>query len=100
LKLTQDIAQNMEATVIPTELSSFRNGEQMVHIKGAVPHDVAIVQSFSQPVDEHIIELLLLIDAAERAGARRISVVIPWMGYSLQDKVFLPGQPLSARVIA
>ncbi len=62
--------------------------------------EVVIVQSLSRPVDEHFVELLLLIDAAERAGADTVTVVIPWLGYSLQDKTFLEGMPISARVIA
>ncbi|MBU0576516.1 ribose-phosphate pyrophosphokinase, partial [Patescibacteria group bacterium] len=58
------------------------------------------VQSFSQPVDEYIMEFLLLTDALERMGARHINAVIPWYGYSLQDKVFKEGEPLSAKVVA
>ena len=61
---------------------------------------VCILQSFSDPVDENIIETLLIADALERIGARSASIIIPWMGYSLQDKVFSPGEPISAKVVA
>jgi len=89
--LAHSIAEKLNATLGEVELRKFPNGEKRVHIHTPVSNqDVVIVQSLSNPVDEHFVELLLLIDAAERA----------WLGYSLQDKTFLPGMPISARVIA
>ena len=61
---------------------------------------MVLLQSFSQPTDRHIIEFLLLADAVERAGAEEIIAVIPWLGYSLQDKIFRSGEPISAKVVA
>jgi ribose-phosphate pyrophosphokinase len=83
------------------DLSVFANDERRVWVKTPVVNeDVIIVQSFSTPVDSYLIEYALLVDAAERAGARSITAVVPWMGYSLQDKVFRPGEPIAARVAA
>jgi ribose-phosphate pyrophosphokinase len=58
------------------------------------------VQSFSTPVDEHVLETLLLVDALERLGAKELTLIIPWMGYSLQDKVFREGEAIAAKVVA
>src|SRR5690606_38305320 len=81
--------------------TKFPNGEKRVWIKDKVRgENITIVQSFSEPTDEHIMEFLLLTDALERMGARHINVVIPWLGYSLQDKVFREGEAIAAKVVA
>lgn len=83
------------------ELSKFPNGEKRVRLLTDVENQhVAILQSFSAPVDEMVVEAVLLADAMERSGAKSVTMVIPWLGYSLQDKVFRSGEPLAARVIA
>ncbi len=101
LPLAQKISDRLNLPLVQTETSQFSNGERRIliteHLAG---EDVVIIQSFSNPVDEHIMEFLLLADATERLGARNIHAVIPWMGYSLQDKVFMPGEPIAAKVVA
>ena len=83
------------------ELTKFPNGEKRVRLLSEVENQhVAILQSFSSPVDEMIIEAVMMADAMERSGAKSVTMVIPWLGYSLQDKVFRSGEPLAARVIA
>lgn len=95
------IAKELNIPLVETEISEFANGEKRVWIKEKLDgQDVVVVQSFSEPVDEHIMESLLLLDALERLGARDVHVCIPWMGYSLQDKVFRPGEPIAAKVVA
>lgn len=95
------LGEKLGIPLVSTELSTFANGERKVRIiEHLAGEDVVLVQSFSGPVNEHIMEFLLLVDATERLGARNVHVIIPWMGYSLQDKVFLPGEPVSAKVIA
>jgi ribose-phosphate pyrophosphokinase len=99
--LAQNIADQLKTAVIACEISKFANGETRLQISPeAKGQDILLVQSFSVPVDEHIIETLLIADALERLGARSVKLFVPWFGYSFQDKVFLPGQPLSAKVIA
>ncbi|MDH5533851.1 MAG: ribose-phosphate pyrophosphokinase [Candidatus Pacebacteria bacterium] len=101
LPLATKIAQYLNIETIDLEISKFANGEKRVWIKDDIAgENICLVQSFDQPVDENIVETLLLIDALERAGARHINFIIPWMGYSLQDKVFRDGEPIAARVIA
>lgn len=100
-KLAAEIAQLLAAPLIPCEISVFPNTEKRLRVLGEVKNqDVALIQSLSSPVDTLVVETLLLADALERLGARSIKLIIPWLGYSLQDKVFLPGEPLSAKVIA
>lgn len=97
----QSLANILGIEQIRVEIGKFANGEKRIRIKDKVKGDnIVLVQSFSQPVDEHIIETLLLVDALERLGARHVNLVIPWLGYSLQDKVFREGEPMSAKVIA
>jgi len=99
--LAKNIANQLGTSLVNCEISYFSNGEKKIQIMDEVKgENVAIVQSFVDPVDERVIETLLMIDALERMGVRHISLVIPWMGYSLQDKVFQPGEPISAKVIA
>ncbi len=99
--LSQSIAQTLKIPVIDCEIAQFSNGETRVWVKDDVKGEhVCLVQSLTQPVDEHIMEALLIIDALERLGAKYVTLTIPWMGYSLQDKVFRKGEPISAKVVA
>lgn len=101
LLLAQKISDHLKVPLLEVELTKFANGEKRVWIKDNVAgENVVIVQSLSFPTDEYIIELLLLIDALERAGAKEVHLIIPWLGYSLQDKVFRAGEPIAAKVVA
>jgi len=101
LPLAQKIADQLGAPLLDVEITRFANGEKRVWVKDKIAgENVSLVQSFNSPVDENIVETLLIIDALERAGARHINLIIPWMGYSLQDKVFRDSEPIAARVIA
>lgn len=100
-QLAKNISLQLNVPIVDCEINSFANGEKRIKVANEVKNEeVLLVQSFYQPVDERIIETTLIIDALERLGAREISLFIPWFGYSFQDKVFLPGEPLSAKVIA
>lgn len=81
-------------------IGRFSNGEAQVRIEEEIYEKAFfVVQSLSQPVDEHIMELCLLVDALKRGGAKKIVAVIPWFGYGVQDKVFMPGEALSSKVV-
>jgi ribose-phosphate pyrophosphokinase len=100
-QLAEKIAHILNIPQVATEISTFKNGEKRVWVKENIQgENIILVQSFSHPTDEHIMEFLLLTDALERLGARHINLVIPWMGYSLQDKVFRQGEPIAAKVVA
>jgi ribose-phosphate pyrophosphokinase len=98
--LSDKIAKALKIKPGKIELSKFPNGECRVWVRDEVVGETCVVvQSFSQPANDFIIEFLLITDALYRAGAVKIVAVIPWMGYSPQDKVFRPGEPLSAKVV-
>src|SRR5712692_4971053 len=82
-------------------VTRFSDGEAYIHIQENVRGaDVFVVQPTCFPVDEHLMELLLLVDALKRASARRITTVIPYYGYARQDRKDKPRVPVSAKVIA
>lgn len=100
-ELAKKIASHLGVPMISVDLTQFANKEKRVHIQDEVQgQNLVLVQSFSHPADEHIMEFLLMTDALERLGARHVNLVLPWMGYSLQDKVFRPGEPIAAKVVA
>src|SRR5579863_9353543 len=82
-------------------LKRFADGEVYVQIQENVRGcDVFVMQPTCRPVDEHLMELLLMIDALKRASARRITAVVPYYGYSRQDRKDKPRAPISAKVVA
>jgi ribose-phosphate pyrophosphokinase len=83
------------------EIIRFADGELNVNITETVRgHDVYVIQSTSNPVNEHYMELLIMVDALKRASAKTINVIIPYYGYSRQDRKALSRQPISAKLIA
>src|SRR6478672_4835577 len=100
-ELGAKIAGKLGIQLGSVELKTFSNGEvycrYLESIRGA---DVFIVQSTHAPVNRNLMELLLMIDAAKGASAHRIIAVMPWYGYSRQDKKSAPREPISARIVA
>lgn len=85
---------------VPVLRSRFPDGEIDVAVCGALGGgDVFIVQSTSPPVEEHLVELLLLTDACTRLGAARVTAVIPYFGYARHDRRDAPGAPVGIRVV-
>jgi ribose-phosphate pyrophosphokinase len=83
------------------ELETFSNGEVYCRFAESIRgDDVFLLQSCSPPVNDHLVELLLMIDAARLASAHRITAVMPWFPYSRQDKKTAPREPISARLVA
>src|SRR5919199_5075837 len=99
--LAADIATALGVELGETNLSQFANGEMYCRfgesIRGA---DVFIVQSHSSPVNEAIMEQLIMIDAAKRASAKRITAVCPYYGYARQDRKAREREPISAKLVA
>lgn len=99
--LAKKISEILKISLGKIELSRFPNGEARVWIKEKnLGKSAIVVQSFSNPPDEYVMEFLLIVDALKRMGVKKIIAVIPWLGYCVQDKVFRPGEPLSSKVIA
>ncbi len=99
--LTESICRYLGTKPGQAELSSFSDGECYIQILENVRGtDVFVVQPCSQPVDFHLMELLLMIDAFKRASARRITAVVPYYGYARQDRKDKPRVPISAKLVA
>ena len=85
--LCEDVCKFLELTRGQAQVTRFKDGEAYVQIQENVRGaDVFVVQSTCHPVDQHLMELLLMIDALKRASARRITAVIPYYGYGRQDR--------------
>ncbi len=101
VKLAQEIADHIGVPLSPIDLKRFKDNEISVKLGASVRgQDVFLIQSTSNPANEHIMELLLMVDAAMRASAGRISVVMPYYGYARQDRKVEPRVPISAKVVA
>jgi ribose-phosphate pyrophosphokinase len=100
-KLAHEIADNLAIPVSKGEIRRFASGEIYFRadesVRGA---DVFVVQSHFEPVNEAIMEQLIMIDAIKRASAKRITAVVPYYGYSRQDKKVLSREPISAKLVA
>lgn len=99
-KLAQNLSKSSKIPFGKITTGRFSNGEAKVRIEEEIyGNTFYVVQSLSQPVDEHIMELCLMADALKRGGAEKIVAVVPWFGYGIQDKVFMPGEALSSKVV-
>jgi ribose-phosphate pyrophosphokinase len=99
--LTDEICTFLDLQRGKATVTRFSDGEAYIHIQENVRGaDVFVVQPTCFPVDEHLMELLLLVDALKRASARRITTVIPYYGYARQDRKDKPRVPVSSKVIA
>ena len=95
------IAQRLGIELGAVTLKTFANGEIYVRFEESVRGaDVFLVQSTCRPVNDSLMELLVMINAAKLASAHRITAVIPWYGYSRQDKKSAPREPITAKLIA
>ena len=97
--LARRLAQESGAALVPATVARFADGETRVRIEGEVRDaDVVLVQPTSPPVNEHLMSLALLADAARAAGAARVTAVVPYFGYARQDTRKAPGEPRSAQL--
>lgn len=100
-ELAKDIAECLDLPLGKSVVGYFSDGETSLQISESVRGaDVFIVQSTSQPVNEHLMELLILIDAIRRASARRITVVMPYYGYARQERKSKARDPITAKLVA
>src|SRR6201994_951155 len=100
-ELAQRIAKSMGAPLGDATVSSFPDGESRVKINENIRgRDVFIVQPTCPPTNQNLMELLILIDAARRASAYRITAVIPYFGYARQDRKDQPRVPITAKLVA
>jgi len=99
--LAEEVAKTLGIALGDATVSTFSDGEIMIRINENVRgSDVFVIQSTCVPVNDHLIELLLMVDALKRASAGRITAVIPYYGYGRQDRKVQPRVPISAKMVA
>ena len=100
-QLADEICQHLGIDRAGALVGAFKNEETRVQIEENVRgSDVFVIQSMCSPVDHHIMELLLMIDALRRASAERMTAVIPYYGYAKQEKKTAGREPISAKLVA
>ena len=101
IPLAEGIAEHCFAGLVPANISTFADGETSVEFDENVRgEDVFIVQSTATPVNDSLMELLIMIDAARRSSAKRITAVIPYFGYARQDRKSASRTPITAKLVA
>src|SRR5258707_4189883 len=99
--LAQEIADYVGVPLGQATVTSFPNGETFVKINENIRgRDIYIVQPSAPPTNQNLMELLIMIDAARRASARRITAVMPFYGYARQDRKDQPRVPITAKLFA
>lgn len=99
--LAEEIAATIGVELGKISVSKFSDGEIKINIEESVRgHEVFVIQSTSEPVNQHIMELLVMIDALKRASVKTINVVIPYYGYARQDRKARAREPITAKLIA
>src|SRR6201988_3979158 len=100
-KLAEAICKYIGIPLGEATISSFPDGETYVKIEENVRgRDVFLIQPTSPPSNEHLMELLIMVDAARRASADRLTAVIPFFGYARQDRKDQPRGPITAKLVA
>lgn len=101
LALADKICEYLNLSLGNAQVKTFSDGEIQIEIDENVrSKDVFVIQSTCAPVNDHLVELLLMIDALKRSSALRITAVVPYFGYARQDKKVAPRVPISAKLVA
>ncbi|MCB0920064.1 MAG: ribose-phosphate diphosphokinase [Actinobacteria bacterium] len=99
-ELAAEVAQHLGAELSPVSAYDFANGEIFVRFDESVRGcDVFILQSHTSPINKWLMEQLIMVDAARRASAKRITIVCPFLGYARQDKKHRGREPITARLV-
>lgn len=99
-KLAANVAKELDDVFIRVETKKFPDGEKYLRVHGEVDDEVTIIQSTGYPQDETLIELLFLIKNLKDLGAKKVKVVVPFMGYARQERRFNDGEAISAKIVA
>ena len=100
-ELSQKIAEHCFSDLVPANISTFADGECNIEFQENIRgEDVFIIQSTSSPVNDNLMELMTMIDAAKRSSAKRITAVTPYFGYARQDRKSASRTPITAKLVA
>jgi ribose-phosphate pyrophosphokinase len=100
-ELALEVAAGLDIELVPTQAYEFANSETYVRYEESVRgSDAFVIQSHTAPINEWLMEHLIMVDALKRASAKRITVVMPFYGYARQDKKHRGREPISARLVA
>ena len=101
IELAKEIAEHCFVPIVPAKISTFADGESSIEfLENIRGEDVFIVQSTCTPVNDSLMELMIMIDAARRSSASRITAVIPYYGYARQDRKSASRTPITAKLVA
>ena len=101
LKLSKDISKKLKLKLVNTNIKRFADGEIFVEINENIRgNSVFVIQSTSNPANDNLMELLLVIDALKRSSAKNITAVIPYFGYARQDRKVVPRTSISAKLVS
>ncbi len=101
IKLSKDISKQLKLKLVNTNIKRFADGEIYIEINENIRgNSVFVIQSTSNPANDNLMELLLVIDALKRSSAKNITAVIPYYGYARQDRKVAPRTSISAKVVA
>tara|TARA_A100001388_G_scaffold249371_1_gene210020 strand:- start:1229 stop:2161 length:933 start_codon:yes stop_codon:yes gene_type:complete len=101
IPLSQSIAKYLKVPLVKSSIKKFPDKEIFVEIQENVRgEDVFVIQSTSFPANDHVMELLIIIDALKRGSAKKISAIMPYYGYARQDRKSGPRTPISAKLVA
>ncbi|MFJ5672802.1 ribose-phosphate diphosphokinase [Bacillus safensis] len=100
-ELAKEIADRIGVDLGKSSVKRFSDGEVQINIEESIRGcDCYVIQSTSAPVNEHIMELLIMVDALKRASAKTVNIVIPYYGYARQDRKAKPREPITAKLFA
>ncbi len=100
-RMAEEICRYLDVPLAAAEVKKFSDGETFVEIGENVRgQDVFVIQPTCPPVNDHLMELIIIVDALRRASARRITAVMPYYGYGRQDRKVRPRVPITAKVVA
>jgi ribose-phosphate pyrophosphokinase len=101
LKLSKDISKKLKLKLVNTNIRRFADGEIYIEINENIRgNSVFVIQSTSNPANDNLMELLLVVDALKRSSAKNVTAVIPYFGYARQDRKVAPRTSISAKVVA
>ena len=98
--LAAHVAEELNDDLCYVETKKFPDGERYLRVDGEIDDEVTVIQSTGYPQDENLMELLFLISNLKDLGAKKVRVVVPYMGYARQEKRFHDGEAVSAKIVA